>query len=267
MALNAKRRLAQHFLEPQWVKKLVKLIKPRKGEHFLEIGAGRGALTLALAESGARITAVEIDHALAAELAAKAPASVSVITTDFLSLDLHRLNLPSSTRAVGNLPYNLSAPILLKLLRFSSYGARLADAMLMVQLEVADRITGLPGTRNWGPLAIATQLHASPQRVLKLPPGAFRPMPKVRSAAVSLCFRRSHVRLRSPVLFDSLVRVLFTHRRKTTLNALKPVTDQLNTLRPLEICTRAGVDPKRRPGELQLSELADLTEVLASAQK
>ena len=109
MALNAKRRLAQHFLEPQWVKKLVKLIKPRKGEHFLEIGAGRGALTLALAESGARITAVEIDHALAAELAAKAPASVSVITTDFLSLDLHRLNLPSSTRAVGNLPYNLSA--------------------------------------------------------------------------------------------------------------------------------------------------------------
>ena len=267
MPINAKRRLAQHFLEPQWVKKLVKLIDPRDGEQFLEIGSGRGALTLAIAESGARITAVEVDPTLATELAATAPASVSVLTADFLGLDLHNLKLPGSTRVVGNLPYNLSAPILLKLLQFSSHGARLTDAILTVQLEVADRITGLPGSRNWGPLAIATQLHASPQRVLNLPPGAFRPMPKVRSAAVSLRFRRSQVRIHNRILFDSLVRALFTQRRKTTLNALKPFINQLSTLPPLEIFHRAGADPKGRPGDLKLSELADLTEVLASGQK
>lgn len=267
MPITAHRHLAQHFLEPQWVKKLVKLIEPRKTDHFLEIGSGRGALTLAVAESGARITAIEVDETLAIELTATAPESVSVLAADFLTLDLNGLKLPRSTRVVGNLPYNLSAPILLKLLKFSSYGSRLADAVLTVQLEVADRITGLPGSRNWGPLAIATQLHASPKRVLNLPPGAFRPMPKVRSAAVSLRFQRSHVQIQSRALFNSLVRALFTQRRKTTLNALKPFIAQRDTLPALEICNRAGVNPNSRPGDLQLSELADLTEVLVSAQK
>ena len=132
MPITAHRHLAQHFLEPQWVKKLVKLIEPRKTDHFLEIGSGRGALTLAVAESGARITAIEVDETLAIELTATAPESVSVLAADFLTLDLNGLKLPRSTRVVGNLPYNLSAPILLKLLKFSSYGSRLALSLIHI---------------------------------------------------------------------------------------------------------------------------------------
>ena len=264
MRPRPKRRLGQHFLEPAWVDKLVAAIRPERGQTFLEVGAGPGVLTLALAGRGVSVTAVEIDRELADDLAARAPATVTVVTADFLGLDVDGLVLARPARAVGNLPYNVSSRILLKLLRCGAHGAGLSDATLMLQREVADRVTALPGSRDWGPLGIATRLHAMPRRLMTLPPGAFRPMPRVRSAVVQLRLRPAPVRLRDPILFDGLVRALFSRRRKTALNALRAFAARHTTVPAAELLARAGVDPLRRPEQLELSELAALSEVLGA---
>ena len=262
-----RRRLGQHFLEPAWVARLLGLISPSPRDAFLEIGAGRGALTLPLAERAARVVAVEIDPRLAAELAACAPAAVAVVHADFLKLDLDGTELGAPARAVGNLPYSAATAILLKLLEYGAHGRRLTDATLMLQREVADRVTAPPGSRDWGPLAIATRMHAEARRVLTLPPGAFRPMPRVQSAVVQLRFRAAPVQTADPALFDRLVRALFTQRRKTALNALRPHAAQHSTLSASEIFDRAGVDPQQRPERLDLTALANLCAVLAATRR
>ena len=266
VAHRSRRRLGQHFLEAAWVRRVVKLVDPEQHDVFLEIGAGRGALTLALAASGAQIIAVEMDRQLAAGLATRVPANVRVVARDFLALDVARLleDAKGPVRVVGNVPYSVGAPILVKILRASDQGHRLADATLMLQHEVANRVTAEPGTADWGPLAIVTQLHADARRVLTIPRGAFRPMPKVTSALISLHFRRSPVGLRHPALLDQLVRVMFTQKRKMAQNALRPFVSGMCSTSVEEVFRRAGVDPRRRPCDLGLAELAELSEVLAS---
>lgn len=261
------RRFGQHYLEPAWVKKLLTAIDPSPEDTFLEIGPGRGALTLPLASRCAHVTAVEIDRTLARELSSRVPETVSVITADVLRLDLASLGLPSPSRAVGNLPYKVASQILLRLLDFGGHGERLRDATIMLQREVADRVIGAPGTRDWGPLAVATRLSAVPSRLLNLPPGAFRPMPKVRSTLVKLEFTPAPVAITDRQIFDTLVRQLFTQRRKTVLNALRPIATRYSHLPISEILTRAKVDATQRPGELTLSELADLSAVLAGTRR
>ena len=268
MTVRAKRRFGQHFLEPAWVTKLVRAIQPAAEDLFVEIGPGRGAVTLALAETGARVVAIEVDRVLARELAARAPANVTIVPGDVLNIDLATLPVPVgvTVRAVGNLPYNISSEIVRRLLAVSEGGARLRDATLMLQREVANRVTAEPGTADWGPLAVMTRLHAEAERALSLPPGAFRPVPRVRSAVVRLRFGPPRVKITDPVLFERLVRRIFTRRRKMALNALRPFAAETSPLAVEEIFTRAGVDPRRRPGDLELSELADLSEVLASSR-
>ncbi len=267
MTYPPRRRLGQHFLQPAWVTKLLAVVDPEPDDTFLEIGAGRGALTLSLAQRVARIAAVEIDPRLAANLADRAPARVDVVRADFMALELDNLKLPTPARVVGNLPYSIAARILLKLLHFSAHGARLTDATLMLQREVADRVAAAPGSRDWGPLAIATRMHAAARCVLALPPGAFRPMPRVRSAVVQLRFCPPPVQPTDPALFDTLVRAIFTQRRKTALNALRPLATRYSVLPAADIFARAGVDPTRRPEQLDMSNLAELAEVLASTRR
>ena len=154
---------------------------------------------------------------------------------------------------------------MVRLLRASGGGQYLRDAVVMLQREVADRITSRPGTRDWGPLGVTTRLYAEASRALTLPPGAFRPMPKVTSAVVVMRFRPPEVSVPSPMFFDQMVRVMFTQRRKTSLNALAPFAAQESSLPVEQVFERAGVDPRKRPGDLELSELADLSEVLRLA--
>ena len=267
MTYPPRRRLGQHFLQPAWAAKLLAVIAPDPHDTFLEIGAGRGALTLPLAERAARIAAVEIDPRLTANLADRAPSRVKVVRADFLALDLDGVDLPAPARVVGNLPFSIAARILLKLLHLSAHGARLSDATLMLQREVADRVAGAPGTRDWGPLAIATRMHATARCVLVLPPGAFRPMPRVQSAVIQLQFCAPPVQPTDPALFDTLVRSIFTQRRKTALNALRPLATRYSVLPAADIFARAGVDPTRRPEQLDLPDLAELSEVLASTRR
>ena len=264
MPTRPTRRFAQHFLESSWVDRLVSIVHPSPADTFLEVGAGRGALTLALARAGARVIGVEIDRDLVRRLRRDAPSNVTIVSGDFLTLELDRVVELSARplRAVGNLPYSVGAPILLKLLRFSDHGARVRDAVLMFQREVADRVTAEPGTRDWGPLAVAVRLHAEPTRALTIPAGAFRPMPQVHSAVVTLRFCPAPVAVRDRHLFDRLVRSLFSQRRKIAVNALRPLASQVSTLSADRVFAEAGVDPRVRPAQLELAELAELSEVL-----
>ena len=237
---------------------------------FIEIGSGTGQLTLPIASTGAQVVAVEIDRELAAGLRRIAPSRVQVVTGDILSLDLVDLiaavtgsQSPRLVRVVGNLPFNLSSPILFQILDTQRTHRSFRDATLMLQREVADRVVALPGSRAYGPLAILTRLAADARRVLALPPGAFRPPPRVRSAVVTLGFRSPPVSIGDPALFERMVRSLFTRRRKTTLNALGPFAGTVSTLSPRDLLDRAGLASDRRPETLDLEDLAVLAKTLA----
>jgi 16S rRNA (adenine1518-N6/adenine1519-N6)-dimethyltransferase len=242
------------------VAKLIDALEPKPDETFLEIGPGRGALTKPLAPRVRRLIAVEIDRDLAASLPAHVPGNVTVVQGDFLDADLGRLlaGEPHEVRVVGNLPYNVASPILFKLLHGAGEGRILRDATVMLQKEVADRVAAAPGSADYGALSIQVALLADVDRILTLPPGAFRPPPKVTSAVVRLRFRPAAADVGNQAVFERLVRGLFQQRRKTVANALRPVAHSLDRSAP-ELLERTGVDGSRRPEELTLSELARLS--------
>ncbi len=263
--MRARKRFGQHFLERTWVEKLVALVAAQPGETFLEIGPGRGALTLPLAESGARIRAVEIDRDLAADLADVAPPHVTVITGDLLALGPADLfGDADRIRIVGNLPYNVSSPILFRLLQLWRETQRPIDATLMLQREVAIRVAAAPGNGDYGPLGILTALHADVDTLLQLPPGAFRPPPKVHSSVIRLRFRPAAVDVGDYPRFERLVRTLFQQRRKTVANALKPLVSTPSASADA-LLRAANIDPRRRPETLTLDDLARVAAVLTAS--
>ena len=259
---RARKRFGQHFLESAWADKLFAAIDPRPDDRFLEIGPGPGALTLRLAPRVRSLIAIEIDRDMAAALKREVPPNVTVVQQDFLGADLAPLTRDGPLRVAGNLPYNVSSPILFKLLDAHRTHGRMRDATLMLQREVAERIEAGPGSGDYGVLAILVQLHADVQRLLSLPPGAFRPPPKVHSAVIRLTFREPAVRLADERVFSGLVRSVFTQRRKTLGNALKPFAETLG-VEARDVLRAAGIDPIRRPETLTLDEFGHLANLLA----
>jgi 16S rRNA (adenine1518-N6/adenine1519-N6)-dimethyltransferase len=271
--VKARKRFGQHFLEPAWVAKLVEAVAPQPGEPFVEIGPGRGAITWPLVQRSGRVLAIEVDRDLAARLRALQSPGLTVIEGDVLATDLAALvqawqqvslDAEHPIRVVGNLPYNISSPILFKLLQTAATTGGLRDASLMLQREVADRLRARAGTKEYGVLTVLTALHADVVPLLQLPPGAFRPPPKVSSSVVRLAFRPPPVALRDEAVFTRMVRSVFTQRRKTTANALKPFAEGF-ALTSVEALAAADIDGQRRPETLQLVELARLADVFASA--
>ena len=269
--MRPRKRFGQHFLEGAWVDKLVAAVGATKRDAVLEIGPGRAAITRPLSEQAGRLLAIEIDRDLAADLDAAALPNVTVVTGDFLSIDLipvlaDWLGAPPGSanqfRVVGNLPYNISSPILFALLDLAAKTGGIRDAMLMLQKEVADRLVARVGTGDYGVLTVLTALNADVTRVLSLPPGAFRPQPKVHSAVVRLTFRPPTVAIADHDAFVRMVRSMFTQRRKTAGNALKPfgVERGVDAARAL---AAAGIDPARRPETLHLAEMAALAAAFA----
>jgi 16S rRNA (adenine1518-N6/adenine1519-N6)-dimethyltransferase len=262
-----RRRFAQHFLEAAWVRKLVEVIQPEPSDVVLEIGPGRGALTLALAPRVAALAAIEIDRDLAAALRRRQEPRVQIIEGDVLRIDLERLVTALLAdagggvrlRIVGNLPYNISSPILFRLMALARAGAPVSDATVMLQREVADRVVAQPGSGDWGPLAIAIQLRAQVTRLLALPPGAFRPQPKVHSAVVRLAFRDLPPWVAHPAELDTIVRAVFGQRRKTMLNALRPLATTMGR-DAARVLAAAGIDSDRRPQTLNLPDYARLAD-------
>ena len=253
------------------MRKVAGVIAPAPDQIIVEIGPGRGALTFALASRVDRLLAIELDAELARGLRTVAPANVEVRAADFLQIDLlaaaavlRRASSrpPAALRVVGNLPYEVSAPILLRLLR-GAVGAGIRDAVVMVQREVAERIVATPGSPAYGPLAVMAALHAEARRALDVPPGAFRPVPRVQSTLVTLRFRDPLRVPRDADGFELLVRRLFTRRRKQVVNALAAF-GPARGFDPRAICRAAGLAPTRRPGALDLPELIELSDVLAA---
>jgi 16S rRNA (adenine1518-N6/adenine1519-N6)-dimethyltransferase len=260
--IHARKKFGQHFLEPAWADKLVAAINPQPSDVFLEIGPGPGALTVRVAPRVAQLTAVEVDPRMIAALAPLVPHNVTLVQKDFLDFDVASLGV-DRLRVAGNLPYNVSSPILFRLISAHRDGIPILDATLMLQREVADRLEAQAGSRDYGVLAVLVRLHADVRRLLMLPPGAFRPAPKVRSAVVQLTFRPPAVALTSEPVFEAMVRSMFTQRRKMLGNALLPFAASRGR-DPREALDAAGIDPRRRPETLQLTELARLAEVFVS---
>ena len=264
--VKARKRFGQHFLEDAWVRKLIAASGVGPDDSVLEIGPGRGAITRPLSEQVKQLVAVEVDRDLSAELDAAGLPNVTVVTGDVLTVDL----VPAITqwlggpigadrriRIVGNLPYNISSPILFMLLDLAARTDGIRDAMLMLQKEVADRLVAKVGTGDYGVLTVLTALRADVSRVLALPPGAFRPPPKVHSAVVRLSFRQPTVTIADEALFVRMVRTMFTQRRKTVSNALKPFGADRG-LHPAQVLEAVGIAPTRRPETLELAEMAAL---------
>jgi 16S rRNA (adenine1518-N6/adenine1519-N6)-dimethyltransferase len=211
------------------------------------------------------VVAFEIDRDLVPTLREAAAPNVAIVEGDFLEVDagmvrdeLRKAGVSPDAplRAAGNLPYNVASPILFKLLELIDAGLGISDAVVMLQREVADRLTAPPGTREYGVLSVLIRHRADVKRLLALPPGAFQPPPKVQSAVVRLRFHPPTPAPKHPDLFEALTKAIFTRRRKTLANALR-------AFRPTgipEALARAGLDGRRRPETLEISELVALAD-------
>jgi 16S rRNA (adenine1518-N6/adenine1519-N6)-dimethyltransferase len=262
--IRARKQFGQHFLEPAWVDKVIAAIAPKADETFIEIGPGTGALTRPLAARARAVTAFEIDRDLAAQLTATAPSNVRVVEGDFLTQDLSDFRLQTSDflRVAGNLPYNVASPILFKLVSLHAAGVALADATVMLQREVADRLVAGPGSREYGVLSVLIGHSANVETILKLPAGAFRPPPKVLSALVRLRFHAPDPPARDEAAFAALVQAVFTRRRKTLANALLAYPPAVEAT-PARMLRDAGIDGGRRPETLGIPEFVRLADTLS----
>jgi 16S rRNA (adenine1518-N6/adenine1519-N6)-dimethyltransferase len=262
---RARKRFGQHFLEPVWQTKVLAACAVSPGDTVVEIGPGRGALTLPLVAAAAHVLAVEVDRDLAAALEARALPTLQVVTADFLRQEWDALMAswrrpaPGPVRVVGNLPYNISSPILVRLLEIAATHPDVRDATLMLQAEVAERLTAAAGTKDYGVLTVLTALRADVTPLLALPPGAFRPVPAVRSALVRLTFRPMPPRVTRTTMVTRVVQAAFSQRRKTIGNALKAL-GTADGVDVVAVLGAAGIAPIRRPETLQLVEFSALAD-------
>jgi 16S rRNA (adenine1518-N6/adenine1519-N6)-dimethyltransferase len=272
---RVRKRFGQHFLEDVWVQKVIAAVAPEPNQYFIEVGPGHGALTRPLALGAAHVLAFEIDRDLVAGLQTAGPVNLAVVAGDFLSVTAPQLRallpdgLVGPLRMAGNLPYNVASPILFKLVELYAAGIPLLDATVMLQREVVDRLVAGPGSREYGVLSVLIQHMADVERLVNLPPGAFRPPPPVQSALVRLRFHPPEPAASNPAGFASLVQAVFTRRRKTLANALlayRPVESIGSHVpppqfpAPAETLARAGLNGTRRPETLSVAEFVGLSD-------
>ncbi len=249
-----RKRFGQHFLHDGGViAKIVAAIDPQHDDAMAEIGPGLGALTVPLLEHVAHLHVIEVDRDLAAQLAAEHDRSrLSVHRDDVLRFDWAQL--PERLRVVGNLPYNISTPLLFHLVRFAP---RLRDLHFMLQREVVERMVAAPSTPDYGRLSVMLQYGFDITKLFIVKPGAFRPPPKVDSALVRMLPRpAAALRARDEQLLARVVTAAFSKRRKTLRNALDGVVEEA-ALRAL------GIDPRLRPENLGFAQYIALANAIA----
>jgi 16S rRNA (adenine1518-N6/adenine1519-N6)-dimethyltransferase len=255
----AKKSLGQHFLHERGiVARIVQAVDPQPGDRLVEIGPGQGAITFPLLDRHGELTAIEFDRDLIAPLseAARAHGALRIIPADVLDVDftaLARELAPADgkLRLVGNLPYNLSSPILFHAL---DHAASIRDMHFMLQKEVVDRMAAAPGSKIYGRLSVMLQAYCMVTPLLNVPPGAFRPPPKVDSAVVRLVpLPADAAGISDPKRFADVVRAGFGQRRKTLRNALKGVCDEAGF-------AKAGIDPGERAEQLSVADFARLSD-------
>jgi 16S rRNA (adenine1518-N6/adenine1519-N6)-dimethyltransferase len=223
---GAKKHLGQHFLHEQGIiRKIAQAVDPQPGDRLVEIGPGQGAITFPLLDRHGALTVIEFDRDLIAPLtaAAKAHGELTIVHRDVLQVDFTELSGGTPIRLVGNLPYNLSSPILFHAL---DHAPAIRDMHFMLQKEVVDRMAAGPGSKVYGRLSVMLQAYCRVVPLFKVPPGAFRPPPKVDSAVVRMVPRApGEMGVEDPKRFAHVVRAAFGQRRKTLRNALMGVAD------------------------------------------
>lgn len=263
--LRPQRRFGQHFLcDPGVVRRIVQTAALGPASIVLEIGPGLGALTAALVAAAGRVHLVEVDRGLAARLREQfaGQPSVYVYEGDFLVVPPASLVPEAGAVVVANLPYNVSTPILFRLLEYRAWFPR---AVLMVQREVAERLVAKPGSRAWGVLPALVQTWGEVSLAFGVSRRSFFPRPRVDSAVITIAWlERPRVALADPALFRAVVRAAFGQRRKTLRNALGPLARTFG-VDAAAILAAAEVAPGARAETLSLEAFARLSRALGAA--
>jgi len=264
--MPTKPKLGQNFLhDPHAIQRIVAALGDCSRETVIEIGPGRGALTRVLVAHAAQVLAIELDHTLIAHLRTEfSPDRVTVLHQDVLAFDFAASSAQAGhpLAVVGNLPYYITSPILLKLAENHSV---LNRAVLMMQREVADRVAAEPGSRDYGLLSVTAQLYGPVEKLFTLPPGAFSPPPQVHSTVVRWRFapRFSALGIDNADAFQAFLRQAFAQKRKTLANNLRAAgfssTDISSAL------AAAGIDPRIRAEALALESFAALWKTLKAS--
>jgi len=256
MGHTPRKRFGQNFLRDESViEAIARSVAPAEDDHVVEIGPGQGALTAALITSGCLMDAIELDRDLRTRLLANFSVhpkftlhSADALTFDYASLIVNGKPL----RVVGNLPYNISTPLIFRLLDSTSI---IADMHFMLQLEVVDRLAAVPGTKDWGRLGVMAQFYCEIEKLFEVPPEAFFPAPKVQSAVVRLTPRR--INPWPDCDTEQLAFVVtraFAQRRKTLLNNFKGIFDAT-------VLEALGIDPGARAETLTLDQFVALAAI------
>jgi len=256
MKHKARKRFGQNFLtDPMVIQRIVDSIAPQADELFIEVGPGQGALTSPLIATGMELHLVEIDRDLANRLATqlRIHPGVHVHVGDALKMDFADISDKRPFRLVGNLPYNISTPLLFHLLKWSEL---IIDMHFMLQSEVVNRMAASPGAKAWGRLSIMCQYHCEIVPLFTVQPESFSPAPKVQSGFVRLIpHREPPVQIVSKEAFDHLVIQAFSMRRKTLRNSLRGLLD-------VSLIESAGIDPGLRAEALGLEQFAALSNLV-----
>ena len=252
MSHQPRKRFGQHFLhDPAVIGRIISAIQPRPGESLVEIGPGQGAITLPLLEAAGKLTVVELDRDLIQPLQNRCrnAGELTVYNRDALRFDFCELASAGPLRVLGNLPYNISTPLLFHLL---DQQRCIADMHFMLQKEVVERMAAAPGSGQYGRLSVMLQYRCRVDMLFSIGPGAFSPPPKVDSAFVRLQpYPAPPVTVEDEQVFATLVRQAFAQRRKTLRNTLRELLDASEI-------SAAGVDPSLRAETLTLNEFAAL---------
>ncbi|WP_370608127.1 16S rRNA (adenine(1518)-N(6)/adenine(1519)-N(6))-dimethyltransferase RsmA [Solemya velum gill symbiont] len=258
MAHTPRKRFGQNFLHDQGViQRIVTAVNPQADQHLVEIGPGEAAITRLLVKECRHLDVIEIDRDLAPLVADTCgnPDNLTVHNADALKFDFCSLATSGKLRVVGNLPYNISTPLLFHLLEQADC---VADLHVMLQKEVVERIAAPHGNKSYGRLSVAIQARCRVQPLFTIGPGAFRPPPKIDSAVVRLVPDADKIAaIKDPVLFNRVLVSAFSMRRKTLRNALKKVADTTT----LESC---GIDPSLRAEQIPVEAFVSLANCLAT---
>jgi 16S rRNA (adenine1518-N6/adenine1519-N6)-dimethyltransferase len=262
--LSPRKKLGQHFLvDRNILEKVIRVAEVSEEDVVLEVGPGLGVMTLALAQKAGKVIAVEIDPQLAALLEEKALnlPNIEVIRRDILKTDFEELfhRAAKPLKVVANLPYQISTPLLFKLIESRKFFYSLT---LMLQREVIERLTALPGGKEYGALSVLIQMVSRPSVQFFVKPSAFFPPPRVESAVIQIVWRNDLIiQAEDEDWFRRVVKASFSHRRKTLINSLKhsglPLPPSAE-----KMMESAGIDPRRRPETLAIEEFVRLAEVL-----
>jgi len=256
----ARQRLGQHFLAGEgWQKRILDTLPRGADDVWIEIGPGHGEMTHLLVANGRRVIAIEADLRLAQDLRERVLAhpndwpGVEIVAADVLKTDLGSLT-DGNFRVYGNLPYYITSPILHHLF---SYADRIASIHVLMQLEVAARVVARPGRSDYAYLSAVCQFYARPEIVLRIPPGAFRPPPRVTSALVRMTLpgERASLGVSNEKRFLEFVGICFGHKRKTLRNNLRSIAPDQRIHEALAAC---GLRPDARAEQLSLAQFASL---------